>query len=161
MKRTATILAMASVGVVGACKSQHHFEPPDQEQRVEQAEALYSPQLFDTITWASDSVRAIDGNAVFAAKCRKCHGPLGQGNTDYAQERNLDVPSLVKPDWNYAESIDSIRHRVFVGHMHGMPNFGVAGITAREIDAAAYYVLNVLRPDVLQNGPGSEPGMGR
>lgn len=156
MRRTLTLLAMASVGVVGACKGGHHFDPPDQEARVLEAEGLYSSNLFDSITWASDSARALQGNAVFAAKCRKCHGPLGQGSTEYARARDLDVPSLVKPDWHYARSLDSVRHRVFVGHQYGMPNFGVAGISLREIDAAAFYLLNRLRPDVLQ-GEMSQP----
>lgn len=149
MRRAAAVLAMAAVGTVGACKGGHHFEPPDQSKRVAEAEELYSPEIFDTIQWASDSVRALTGNAVYAAKCRKCHGPLGRGDTDYARQRDIKPPSLVEPDWRFATSIDSIRHRVFVGHVQGMPNFGVAGITNREIDAAAFYVLYRLRPDVL------------
>jgi len=148
--------ALASLAVVAACKGEHHFEPPDRSAQVREANALYSPALFDTITWASDSVRALDGNAVFAAKCRRCHGTLGRGETDYAAARDLYVPSLVEPDWPMAASIDSVRHTVFVGHAMGMPTFGVAGITLREIDSASYYVLNRLRPDVLGTGGGSE-----
>ncbi len=147
--RVARVLAVASLGTVAACKGGHHFEPPDKEQRVEAAESLYSAQMFDSITWASDSVRALDGNGVYAARCRKCHGPMGQGGTAYAKSRELQVPSLVSPDWRFASSLDSIRHRVFVGHAAGMPNFGVAGITSREIDAVSFYVIDQLRPDVL------------
>ncbi len=148
--------AVASVAAVSACKSEHHFEPPDRGAQVRQAEMLYTHALFDTITWASDSVRSLDGNAVFAAKCRRCHGTLGKGDTDYAVARDLKVPSLVEPDWRLAASIDSLRHTVFVGHAQGMPTFGVAGITLREIDAASYYVLHRLRPDVLGAGGGSK-----
>ena len=38
----------------------------------------------------------------------------------------------------------------FVGHENGMPTYGVAGLTPREIDGAAYYVLAQLRPEILQ-----------
>lgn len=157
MKRVPLVLmAMVSVGAISACKNEHHFEPPDRAQRVREANMLYMPSLFDTITWASDSVRALDGNAVYAAKCRRCHGPLGEGDTPYDRERDLKVPSLVERDWRYASSMDSVRHTVFVGHAQGMPTFGVAGITLREIDAASYYLLYSLRPDMLGTGGGSQ-----
>lgn len=156
MTRGAIVLALvASVATLSACKSEHHFEPPDRGERVRQAEALYTPALFDSISWASDSARALEGNAVYAAKCRRCHGTLGRGDTDYARARDLDVPSLVEPNWILAAAVDSVRHTVFAGHAQGMPTFGVAGITLREIDAAAFYVLNRLRPDVLGAGGGS------
>jgi hypothetical protein len=45
--------------------------------------------------------------------------------------------------------MDSVRHRIFVGHAAGMPTWGVAGISPREIDGAAYYLLERLRPEVL------------
>jgi mono/diheme cytochrome c family protein len=149
------LMAMVTVAAVSACKNEHHFEPPDRQQRVREANMLYTPSLFDTISWASDSARALEGNAVYAAKCRRCHGTLGEGGTDYAKERDLKVPSLVEPDWAFASSLDSIRHTVFTGHAQGMPTFGVAGITLREIDAASYYLLHRLRPDVLGTGGGS------
>jgi len=148
------LMAMVSIAAVSACKNEHRFEPPDRGERVREAAMLYLPSLFDTITWASDSVRALDGNAVYAAKCRRCHGTLGEGDTDYAKERDLEVPSLVERDWPFAASLDSVRHTVFTGHAQGMPTFGVAGITLREIDAASYYLLYRLRPDVLRTGGG-------
>lgn len=147
MRRLVVIAATTCVGLVGAC-GHEEFEPPDRQLRVDEAEAVYATDLFDTITWQSDSLRAVEGNAVYAAKCRRCHGPLGRGGTEYALERDLEVPSLVEPDWRYTR-LDSVRHRVFVGHALGMPTFGVAGITLREIDASSYYVLNILRPEVL------------
>ncbi len=60
------------------------------------------------------------------------------------------MPSLVTPDWPYAGSIDSVRHRVFVGHGE-MPNWGVVRLSPRAIDAAAAYVLEQLRPEVLND----------
>jgi mono/diheme cytochrome c family protein len=157
VRRAALVLAAAaSVAAVSACQGEHEFEPPDREARVRHAEMLYTSALFDSIAWPSDSVRALEGNAVFAAKCRRCHGTLGGGDTDYARARELEVPSLVEPEWPMAASVDSVRHTVFVGHAQGMPTFGVAGITLREIDAASWYVLSRLRPDVLGAGGGSE-----
>lgn len=156
MRRAPVVLmAVVSVAAVSACKNEHHFEPPNRQAQVREANMLYSPTLFDTINWASDSARALDGNAVYAAKCRRCHGPLGEGDTPYANERDLKVPSLVERDWPFASSLDSVRHTVFVGHAQGMPTFGVAGITLREIDAASYYLLYSLRPDMLGTGGGS------
>jgi mono/diheme cytochrome c family protein len=130
----------------------HKFEPPDRGQQVQEAEAEYTSAVFDTVTWASDSVRELDGNSVYASKCRRCHGTMGEGTTDYARSRDLTVPSLVEPGWRYANSLDSVRERIWVGHAQGMPTFGIAGITPREIDGAAFYLLNGLRPDVLQGG---------
>jgi mono/diheme cytochrome c family protein len=136
---------------LAACGGQD-FEPPDRTVQVAEADALLGPAAFDTVLWASDEVRASEGNLVYAAKCRVCHGSLGAAGSEYARERGLDVPSLVQPEWRYAASLDSVRHRIFVGHPAGMPTFGVAGITLREIDGVAYYVLYHLRPEVLGNG---------
>lgn len=145
-------LLLAAV-VIAACDSPDspEFEPPDRAERVEAAEALYSSALFDSLEWQDDLARSRAGNEVFASKCRNCHGTTGDGGTEYASRRSLTVPSLVEPDWRYAESIDSVRHRVFVGHELGMPTWGVAGISPREIDAAAYYLLERLRPEVIGN----------
>jgi len=124
----------------------HDFEPPDRAARVRAAEAAFTPALFDSVTWQTDSVRAASGNIVYAEKCRRCHGPLGRGETEYARARGIEVPSLVEPGWPLART-DTLRHVVFVGHEEGMPIYGVNGISPREIDAVAYYLLEVLRPD--------------
>jgi mono/diheme cytochrome c family protein len=154
IKRPGFIAALAAALVaVGACE-QKHFQPPNKAAQVAQAQMLYSSRLFDSITWVSDSARSFQGNVVYADKCRRCHGPVGEAGTEYAKDRGLHVPSLVRPDWAY-ESMDSLRKMVFTGHTGGMPIYGVAGIDPREIDAVAYYVLYTLRPDVL--GPAAKP----
>ena len=135
-----------------ACKPKYEFDPPEQEDRVAEAEGEYSPALFDTVTWTSDDRRATEGNAVFAAECRNCHGTTGGGGTDYAIQRELAVPSLVLPGWRYEGQLDSVRHKIFVGHAAGMPTWGIAGITPREIDGVAYYLLERLRPEMLSEG---------
>jgi mono/diheme cytochrome c family protein len=143
-------LTLAAVLAVSACKKEKTFDPPDRAERVTAAEERYSESLFDSVAWESDLARSTAGNMTYAAKCRNCHGTLGEGGTPYAGERGLNVPSLVEPDWPWADSLNAVRHRVFVGHESGMPTWGVAGITPREIDGAAYYVLEVLRPEVLE-----------
>lgn len=145
---TKRALVAAVVLVLAAC-GEKEFDPPDRGEQVGEAEARYSETLFDTVTWADTLQRARVGNEVFASRCRNCHGTLGAGDTEFARARGLTVPSLVAPDWRYATSIDSVRHRIFVGHEQGMPTWGVAGIGPREIDAAAFYVLERLRPEVL------------
>jgi len=139
--------AVVACVVLGAC-SEHHFEPPDREEQVSEAEAGFSVVAFDSIAWESDEVRALEGNVVYSTYCNNCHGPLGRGDTEYARTRHLDVPSLVEPDWRFAQSRDSVLHRIFVGHAAGMPTWGVAGISSRETDAVTHYLLTVLRPEV-------------
>jgi mono/diheme cytochrome c family protein len=146
-RTAATCVALAALLATGACEK-HEFERPSREDQVAQADSLLTPETFDTIAWPSDSARAFDGNNAYAANCRSCHGYLGAGDTDYARERNLEPPSLVRPDWPY-DDVPAVRHRIFVGHPAGMPTWGVAGITPREIDAIAYYIVHVLRPEAL------------
>lgn len=147
--RVCAPLALALVVWAAAACGEKHFDPPDRAERIAVADSLFAEVGFDTITWASDSARAIEGNATYAASCRNCHGPLGRAGTAYAAERGLDVPSLVSADWRFAGQLDSVRHHVFVGHIHGMPTWGVAGLTPREIDAVSHYILDVLRPELL------------
>lgn len=142
--------ALAAVLVLAGCeKEEKRFDPPDRAARVAAADTLFAEAVWDTITWASPEERLFVGNDVYAANCRRCHGPLGEGDTEYALERQLDVPSLVEPGWEYDGDLHAVRHRIFVGHQAGMPTWGVAGISLREIDAAAHYVLDQLRPEVL------------
>jgi mono/diheme cytochrome c family protein len=54
----------------------------------------------------------------------------------------------VEPVWLLADR-DSLHRHIYVGHEEGMPIYGAGGISPREIDAVAGYILNVLRPDVL------------
>jgi len=157
--RKAVLIVGCAVGSVVALLGcgEHRFEPPDREARVAEADTIFTTVHFDTVAWENDSIRALQGNAVYAARCRQCHGTLGRGGTEYAASRNLKVPSLVAPDWGLGEDIEAVRHRIFVGHASGMPTWGVAGITPREIDAAAYYLVFELRPEVLGSRAGEAP----
>ncbi len=155
MSRSKALVSVL-LGLVAAtgCSGHKTFDAPDREQRIAEAEAMFSVAIFDTVNWEDDNVRALDGNAVYAAECRNCHGRVGEGTTEYSDAQGLSVPSLVQPEWRYAENLDSIRHRVFVGHSAGMPTWGVAGITPREIDAVSFYILERLRPEMLAGSDG-------
>jgi mono/diheme cytochrome c family protein len=133
--------------IVGACG--HEFEPPDREARVAEAAERFATVSFDTVTWEGDDERALVGNEFYAARCRDCHGTLGEGATPYAAERGLEVPSLVEADWRYESRPDSVRFHIFVGHAAGMPNWGMSDVTLRQIDAVTFYLLDRLRPEVL------------
>jgi len=141
------LLAAALAVAAAACHQE--FEPPDRAARVARADSLFATQAFDTITWTDPGIRLTEGNLVYAEECRRCHGTLGRGETDYARERELDVPSLVERDWPMAD-VDSLRRKIFIGHESGMPIFGDHDLTLRQIDAAAAYILFTLRPEVVQ-----------
>jgi mono/diheme cytochrome c family protein len=148
-----SVVVSLTIGVVAvaACEKPK-FEPPDRAEQVAEAEEDFSFALFDTVTWATDSIRGLEGNVVYSTYCRNCHGSLGAGSTAYAEERGLSVPSLVAESWRYEENRDSVLHRIFVGHVQGMPTWGVAGISPREMDAVTHYIMDVLRPEVAASG---------
>ena len=124
------VVACVLALIASACQK-HDFPPPDREQRIMAADTLFARISFDTIAWESDSARSIDGNIV------------------YARSRNLDVPSITEPGADYDGDVAALRRHIFVGHSTGMPTFGIATLSLREIDAAAWYVVNVLRPEAL------------
>ena len=146
MRARFALLALG--GVVGLAACEHDFEPPEPSARVERAAAAYSPSLFDTIAWDDPETRITQGNVAYAEQCRRCHGTVGRGGTDYARARDLTVPSLVQPEWVFA-NLDSLRRRVYTGHESGMPVFGDGTLDPRRIDATAAYILFGLRPEVL------------
>ena len=138
-----------SVLVLATASCAHEFEPPDRADQVSEAASQYTTAAFDTVRWSDADTRVTQGNSVYAEECRRCHGTLGAGDTDYARERDLDVPSLVESGWPLAQ-LDSLRRTIYIGHESGMPVYGDHDLELREIDAAAAYVLLVLRPDVLE-----------
>ncbi len=135
--------------VLAAACTDHEFHPPSEEERSARADSLFEQAAFDTLSWSSDSARINAGNLVFADQCRRCHGPLGRGDTEYARANEIAVPSLVQEDWRFAGEIDNVRYAIFVGH-GAMPEWGVGRLTTREIDAVAAYILRQLRPEVLR-----------
>lgn len=131
------------------------FDPPEETRRLELADSLYSPALFDTLTWASEEQRVVAGNLVYADHCRRCHGTVGEGGVTQAAGREIDVPSLVESHWRFEADIEAVRERVFSGHRGGMPSWGISRLTPRAIDAVASYILEQLRPEILSE-PAAE-----
>ena len=148
MNRGTGVVLLAVVWAAMACADQE-FEPPDRAIRTDRAAASYSVAMFDTVDWPDEDTQLTAGNAVYAEECRRCHGPLGLGDTDYARQRDLTIPSLVVREWPLAD-VDSLRRKIFIGHESGMPVFGDGDLTPRQIDAGAAYILRSLRPDVLE-----------
>jgi mono/diheme cytochrome c family protein len=145
LRRVASIIALASAA---GC-AEPEFEPPSRAERVGAADERFDTALFDTIAWPDSLQRLQEGNAVYAAECRRCHGTLGEGETEYAVANELDVPTLVGPDWSLGTDPLALRRKIFTGHEAGMPTWGIAGISAREIDAVAAYLAEDLRPEIL------------
>lgn len=154
--RTVALLAGLAL-LVTACGGDDHGEPRHPVDQAAIADSIFSPAAFDTITWASDSVRLLRGNEIYAAECRRCHGYLGRGDTEYAAERDIAVPSLVVPEWEYERDLRGALRQIFVGH-EDMPAWGLGRLMPREIQAATYYVLYQLRPDVLGDTARSDAG---
>lgn len=139
-------LLLAATVVVGGCE-EHGYHPPDRAVHVARADSVYDQARFDTLSWNSAAERIAAGNLVYADECRRCHGPTGDGATEYAQARELEVPSLVAPDWEYGEDLDAVRRRIFTGHPDGMPTWGVGRLTERQVDAVAFYLVEQLRQE--------------
>ena len=144
-----TSLALALLVLGASACEKHEFHPPDPEERVEAAAAEYDASAFDSISWTAESDRMTAGNIVYAQYCRRCHGPLGLADTDYARNRELEVPSLVEPDWPLADDQEGVRQTIYAGHASGMPTFSLTGLTPRDIDAVTAYILYQLRPEAL------------
>jgi len=157
MRPRIALRALLVAGLVtAACGGEERdFEPPDREEQVREAAAEFDDGSFDTLSWASDSLRLLEGNEVYARECRSCHGYLGRGDTEYARRHDLDAPSLVRPGWRLADDPDSLRRRIYVGHPDGMPTWEIGRISLREIDAVAAYIRLQLRPDVLRESGGA------
>lgn len=147
MRMRTAALGLVMIAALSACDSDG-YDAPDRAERVAEADSLYSSAAFDTVDWTSESVRIQAGNLVYADECRRCHGPLGRGDGDHARSLDLDVPSLVDPEWEYGDDLEPIRRRIFTGHPEGMPTWGIAGLTPRQIDAAAFYIVRQLREEV-------------
>jgi mono/diheme cytochrome c family protein len=148
MRRPGAPVAAAAVmlAMAVACEKQE-FEPPDRAGRVAQADSLFDAAVFDTVTWASDSLRFQAGNDLYTTECRQCHGTIGEGGTEYARSRAMDPPSLIRPDWPEGDDLEAVRRRVFTGHPGGMPTFGSGNLSPRQIDAVAYYITYGLRSE--------------
>ena len=122
---------------------------PNAADTVQVAAAEFAPAAFDTVKWASDSVRLARGADVFKWGCAECHGPSGHG--DGGKVINGDTlrpPNFHDAAWHLASDTQAVRKKVYSGNVRGMPHWGLRRMELRDIDAVSAYVLAVLhKPD--------------
>lgn len=138
-----TLLVLAACGGGG---DRPEAADPVQADSVTLATEQFDAAVFDTLTWAADSAALNRGRVVYAFSCRKCHGTTGAGDGGFVlQGDTLHPPSLIAPDWKFAEDKAGLRLQVFTGNMSGMPHWGLVGLKMRDIDAVTRYILEELR----------------
>jgi mono/diheme cytochrome c family protein len=142
MRWIATSLAAAllTVGCGGG-------EPPEAEvsagpDSTALAQAAYDPTMFDTVSWESQEKAIERGQVVYRFSCLKCHGETGLGDAGFVRGGDtLRPPSFREPTWAYAGDKEGIREQVFVGTAESMPHWGLVGLTPRDVDAVATYIM--------------------
>lgn len=113
----------------------------------------YDASVFDTLTWSADTAALSRGEVVWSFSCQKCHGALGRGDGGFVTKGDtLRPPSFREVDWRYAADTAGLRQQIFTGEGHGMPEWGLAGLPYRDIDAVARYILTMLRPAQAKGG---------
>lgn len=142
-------LAGAALGGCGRQESEADLAAQKQqagEESLRMAEEMFDASVFDTLTWESDEARMARGAVVYNSSCVKCHGESGGGNGEMAMAREIQVPSFLAPEWEYAGDVDALRHRVFIGYSGDMPNWGLVGLKYRDIEAVAIYIGESMGP---------------
>lgn len=147
MRWVAVSLSIAVL--VGACGESGPREAPVSQaamDSVTMADSVYDATMFDTIAWDSAGAALERGRVVFSFSCQRCHGHTGRGEGGFVSRGDtLRPPSFLDLDWRFADDREGIRQQVFVGTAEGMPHWGLVGLKPRDIDAAAAYILDVLR----------------
>ncbi len=149
------LAALAFFGAIGCQRGESEAEiqarkDSAQADSVQMAEGMYDASAFDTITWESPQARLERGAVVYRSSCGKCHGPNGGGNGELALQHQIEVPSFLVPDWQYAGDVAAIRHATFVGHTGEMPEWGLVGLKYKDVDAVAGYIAQTLAPRTTQ-----------
>ena len=147
MRRLAALILLATAAA--ACqKPNAEGAPPSASDTVAVAEAKYDPAVFDTVKWASDSLRLARGADVYKWGCAECHGPRGYGDGGKVTEQGdtLRPPNFHDPSWRLAADTEGVRRKIYAGNTRGMPHWGLRRMEPRDIDAVAAYVLTVLHP---------------
>ena len=147
------VLGLALLGLAACGPSDEEMAAARQEalraaraDSVAEAELIYDATNFDSISWAHPDSAIARGTVVFRVSCRRCHGADGTGGGELAVQHEIEMPDLTVVDWAYADNIDALHHRIFVGHDSEMPNWGLHGLKYRDIDAVARYLLDEFRP---------------
>lgn len=135
-------LVMAACG--GDTQDQAVVARPDS---VAMALEQYSPALFDTITWATDTAETNRGAVVWTFSCKKCHGETGRGDPHLVVESDTIVPpDFHTPGWLYAADREALLKYIYMGNDRRMPHWGIEGLKPRDVAAVATYIQKMLVP---------------
>lgn len=153
MRRVHRLVAIGSIAVFSACgPSAEDLERERLEamrlaraDSTAQAIALFNAATFDSIRWVSPDSTLARGQTVYRFSCQRCHGFIGRGDGDLATEHGIEMPDLTRASWPFEGDLPALRERIFVGHESEMPNWGLHGLSYRDIDAVAHHLLEVIR----------------
>jgi mono/diheme cytochrome c family protein len=147
--RSGLWLVVLSLVIGSACDRGPDPEPSAQSHAdsVAMAEAQLTPEMFDSISWASETAALERGAVVWTYSCRRCHGDYGRGDGGFVQAGDtLRPPSIVDYEWRFADDREGMRRVIFTGTDGRMPHWGLVGLKPRDADAVSLYILHVLRP---------------
>jgi len=146
LRPTSIVLGLAVLGV-WACNPEPEPQAFTEPGPGEGVWPTFDESAFDALVWSSDEVALARGQAVYEANCLKCHGITGAGEGGYLfGGQTLQPPSWLIADWPLARDPMALRRYIFSGSVGGMPYWGIAGVSPRDIDAVARYITEVLRP---------------
>jgi mono/diheme cytochrome c family protein len=146
MRSAAWCVALALLVATAGCDGERAGSGGVRVDSVALAAGLLTVETFDTISWPSDSAAIARGAVVWTYSCRKCHGTDGSGDGGFVQDGDtLRPPSLLTPEWRFADNRAGAREQIFTGTTGGMPHWGVVGLKPRDIDAVTLYIDKMLR----------------
>ena len=152
MRRTP--ITLVALAWLGACGGEPPPPPAAEEappamtraDSVEMAVERFDSTVFDTIQWQSEDAAAERGGLVYRVSCTACHGEGGSGGRGFiVQNDTLKPPPFTDAGWAYANDPMNLRRRIFTGAILGMPYWGLVGMSYKDVDAVARYILGVLR----------------
>ena len=109
------------------------------------AREAFDSTMFDTVTWETQEKALERGQVVYRFSCLKCHGQRGLGDAGFVRAADtLRPPSFREPTWQFAGDKEGIREQVFVGTGEAMPHWGLVGLSPRDVDAVAIFILEGL-----------------
>lgn len=146
MRSATWSLALALLIVAAGCGGGADRQAAAAPDSVSLALAAITPETFDTVSWPADTAAISRGSVVWTYSCRKCHGTDGSGDGGFVQHGDtIRPPSLLRPDFPYANDHEALRQAIFTGTEEGMPHWGLVGLKPRDIDAVALYINRMLR----------------
>jgi len=148
----ALVVPLLLAACSGGDRDQAAVSRPDS---VAMALEQYSPALFDTITWATDTAQTNRGAVVWTFSCKKCHGETGSGDGRMVLEvmdsaTGTMVPDTIKPlnfhtpGWRFATDREGLVKYIYSGNDRRMPHWGIEGLKPRDVAAVATYIQTML-----------------